>query len=245
MKGNHPYSHYIAHRGLHDAEDIDENSYEAFSLACEKGYAIECDVHLTKDQQVVVHHDATTDRMMDENLDISQTNYCDLVKLKHKNSMHSIMLLKDLFTLIDGKVPLLIELKYSNKGRAQDQAVSEALADYIGDVAVQSFDPFSCLWFKKNNPSIKRGLLVGHFEDLNISSIKKFALRNFLFVPLVSPDFIGLDWKRGGESIAQKIRTMCDIGFIAWTVDTKESYEFCKRYFDNIIFENEVILEKK
>ena len=245
MKDCHPFSHYIAHRGLHDSASVDENSYEAFLEACEKGYAIECDVHLTKDHKVVIHHDETTGRMMGEDLNILESDFADLLNLKHKNSKYPMMLLKDLLALVNGKVPLLIEIKYSNKGRELDRAVSEALKGYSGEFAVQSFDPFSCLWFKKNNPAIKRGLLIGNFDDVQLSFIRKFALKYFVFVPFVSPDFIGLEWTRGSEYIAQKVRGLTDLGFIAWTVDTDESYEFCKTNFDNIIFENEAILEKR
>lgn len=43
----------IAHRGLH-SETVSENSMEAFRLAIERGYAIEIDVHLTRDDDLAV-----------------------------------------------------------------------------------------------------------------------------------------------------------------------------------------------
>lgn len=245
MKDKHPYSHYIAHRGLHDEASIDENSYEAFLEALNKGYAIECDVHLTLDNEVVIHHDATTKRMMNRDLDVAASLYEDLKALKHIHSEHSMMLLKDLLELVKGKVPLLIELKYSARGREQDFHVSKVLENYDGEFAVQSFDPFSCLWFKNNRPKIKRGLLIGHFDDVELNFIKKITLKNYFFLFFVSPHFIGLEWDRGSEVIVQKIRSMTNIGIIAWTVKTSEAFEFCKSYFDNVIFENEIILESK
>ena len=40
----------IAHRGLHDrARGVPENSLPAFECAVAGGYAIELDIHLTKD----------------------------------------------------------------------------------------------------------------------------------------------------------------------------------------------------
>ena len=50
-----------AHRGLH-SESVPENSLAAFRLAAEKGYGIELDVHLTKDDRLVIIHDETIDR---------------------------------------------------------------------------------------------------------------------------------------------------------------------------------------
>ena len=54
----------IAHRGLHDrARGVPENSLPAFECAVAGGYAIELDIHLTKDGQAVVFHDDTLMRM--------------------------------------------------------------------------------------------------------------------------------------------------------------------------------------
>ena len=50
----------IAHRGLHDrARGVPENSLPAFECAVAGGYAIELDIHLTKDGQAVVFQAAT------------------------------------------------------------------------------------------------------------------------------------------------------------------------------------------
>ena len=55
---------YIAHRGLHGlSENTPENSLEAYKKAVEFGYAIEIDIHLTKDGEVVVFHDDTLNRV--------------------------------------------------------------------------------------------------------------------------------------------------------------------------------------
>ena len=55
--------HY-AHRGLFDnASDAPENSLLAFKKAVDAGYGIELDVQLSKDNQLVVFHDASLKRM--------------------------------------------------------------------------------------------------------------------------------------------------------------------------------------
>ncbi len=50
---------FIAHRGLHDGKSIPENSILAFEKAVEKGYGIELDITISKDNQIVVFHDET------------------------------------------------------------------------------------------------------------------------------------------------------------------------------------------
>lgn len=58
------YKRYIAHRGLHDLEaNTPENSLASFRKAAEEGYAIENDIHLTADGEVIVFHDNNLIRM--------------------------------------------------------------------------------------------------------------------------------------------------------------------------------------
>ena len=54
----------IAHRGLHDrAKGVIENSRSAFEAAIAGGYAIECDVQLSKDAEPFIFHDDSFDRL--------------------------------------------------------------------------------------------------------------------------------------------------------------------------------------
>ena len=46
----------IAHRGLHN-EEFTENGLNAFKNAIDHGVAFEFDIHLTKDNQLIVCHD--------------------------------------------------------------------------------------------------------------------------------------------------------------------------------------------
>jgi glycerophosphoryl diester phosphodiesterase len=56
----------IAHRGLHDAASgVIENTLAAAEAAIAGGFAIECDVQLSADEEVFVFHDETLDRLTD------------------------------------------------------------------------------------------------------------------------------------------------------------------------------------
>lgn len=67
----------IAHRGLSGLEA--ENTIEAFVAAGNRSYyGIECDIHLTKDNQFVVIHDDNTKRVSPVNLKIAQKTYEEL-----------------------------------------------------------------------------------------------------------------------------------------------------------------------
>ena len=55
----------IAHRGVHI--DAPENTIQAFKEALKKNYIIEFDVHLLRDNTIVVFHDNNLKRMIGEN----------------------------------------------------------------------------------------------------------------------------------------------------------------------------------
>ena len=73
------YNRHYAHRGLHDNKtDAPENSAKAMQLAVENGYGIELDVQLTKDEKVVVFHDATLKRMCGVDAKVNSMTYEEL-----------------------------------------------------------------------------------------------------------------------------------------------------------------------
>ena len=53
----------VAHRGLHDAASVIENTASAFAAAIEAGFAIEADLQITSDGEAVVHHDFALGRL--------------------------------------------------------------------------------------------------------------------------------------------------------------------------------------
>ena len=77
----------IAHRGLHN-ERIQENSIEAFKRAVEKGYGIELDVAFTKDDVLVVFHDASLLRMSGVDKKIWECTYSELQELSLLNNIN-------------------------------------------------------------------------------------------------------------------------------------------------------------
>ena len=100
----------IAHRGLHSAE-VSENSMEAFRLAIEKGYAIEIDVHLTLDGNLAVIHDSFLSRVTGKSGIVEQLTTNKLKDYRLKDGQ-PIPMLSDVLELVNGRVPLLIELKF-------------------------------------------------------------------------------------------------------------------------------------
>ena len=101
-----------AHRGLWNAaEGVPENSLPAFARAAEQGYAIELDIQITKDGRIVVFHDDTMKRMCGNEGKISDYTYEELQQFHLGDSTEKIPLLREVLQTVDGRVPLLIEIK--------------------------------------------------------------------------------------------------------------------------------------
>ena len=74
-----PRTIICAHRGLD--ERVPENTLAAFEAALKRNMAIEFDVQMTMDEQLVIMHDGTVDRTTDGSGHVSQLRLADLKAL--------------------------------------------------------------------------------------------------------------------------------------------------------------------
>jgi glycerophosphoryl diester phosphodiesterase len=226
----------IAHRGLHNNPDIPENSMMAFGKAIKANHPIELDVQLTKDKRVVVFHDDNASRMTGVNSVVSNSTYDDIKKLKLLETDQSIPSLNDVLKIVDGQVPLLIEIKTQAKSGIIEILVYEALKKYQGDYAIHSFDPRIVYWFKKNAPEILRGYVSGPLKDEKMNFLKRWFLSNLIAVYFIKPDFIAYDIV-GIDKLCLKIfKKMSKKPFLAWVY--KDINRPIPLKVDNIIFED-------
>lgn len=225
----------IAHRGVHNEKDIIENSLEAFKEAVNKNYIIELDVHFLKDGEVVVFHDDNIERMTGINKNLKDCTYDEIRNIKLLNKNTYIPKFSDVLKLVDGKVPILIELKNDNKVGLLESSLVQILKKYNGKYAVQSFNPLSIMWFKNNYPNIIRGQLVCKFKNKKMDNIKKFILKTMFFNIITNPDFIS---HRVDDLSYKEVNKIKKNKFIlGWTVRNKERYDELIKYYDNLICE--------
>ncbi len=230
----------IAHRGYHSiVNGVPENSIKAFEEAIRRGYAIELDVRLTADKQVVVFHDASLTRMCGgENANVSDYTYEKLLEFNLSDSDQKIPLMSEVLSLVNGQVPLLIEVKNSNDDI--DDLLCENLAQmldsYEGAFAVQSFSPNIVAWFNKNRSTFIRGLLMKDYSKANVSIVKKAAWALGYYHHMSRPDFFAVyhDDKIFVVSLLKKFFGAKVFGWTAVGWDNVEQY---RGKFDNLIFE--------
>ncbi len=176
-----------AHRGLHHKPDVPENSLMAFKKACEKGFGIELDVHLTKDSKLAVIHDSGLKRVTTVRSDhlpvipenaqtecetsfrtamlIEEITLEEARKYPLEESDERIPEFREVLELVAGRVPLIIELK-PRGGNHEElcKRVMEELDGYMerypdAVFCVESFNSFAVLAMKKNYPDVVRGQL--------------------------------------------------------------------------------------
>jgi len=95
-----------AHRGA--SSDFPEGSKAAYQGAIAQGAdGFECDVRLTKDQQIICYHDRNTARLSKIDLEIAKTTFSEL---KEKVDPYRLDQLLDL--AIENKKDLVIEFKH-------------------------------------------------------------------------------------------------------------------------------------
>lgn len=227
----------IAHRGMHNIkEGIPENSMMAFEKAIKNNYIIELDVHILKDGNIVVYHDDNLKRLTGIDINIKDMKYVELKNIKLQGTEQEIPLLKDVLNFVDGRVPVIIELKYDNKCGLLENEVIKILKTYTGKYAVKSFNPLSVNYIRRRAPEIIRGQLSSDFKEEKINGFKKFFMSNMLFNFISKPDFISYDVRALPNKRIEKIRHKKII--LGWTIRDKETFERVQKYCDNFICEN-------
>ena len=218
-----------AHRGMFGGKEM-ENSLEAFSKAVDNNYGIELDVQLSADGQAVVFHDANLLRLFGENLAVSALTAEELAE-------YGIPTLAEALAVIDGKVPLIVELKGESTDISVAPIAAEILDEYAGDYCVESFNPFILKWFKECRPDIVRGQLSCAFSKDGKKGPKYFLLEHLMLNFISRPDFVAYNHKDTPKVSLALCRKLFNVPVVAWTVRTAEEWSKCADKFDAYICE--------
>ena len=229
---------YYAHRGLHDNKsNAPENSMRAFQKAVDAGYGIELDVQLTKDRIPVVFHDETLKRVCQAPGRVRVYTYEELQKLSLCGSDQRIPKFEDFLKLVDGKVPLIIELKIHESAAEVCSRADELIRRYRGVYCIESFHPLAVRWYKKHRPEVVRGQLSSNFARTEKSEpIYYWVVHHLLTNVLCRPDFIAYD-QRFRENLSRRLCRKMGALSVAWTVKSQKELEACRKEFDLFIFE--------
>ncbi len=236
-----PYLRVLyAHRGLHDNEtQAPENSLAAFQKAVEAGYGIELDVQLSKDKIPVVFHDFTLKRICGVEGKVTDYTYEELQKFRLAQSNQTIPEFSEVLRLVDGKVPLIVELKIEGLNTEVCPLADELLCAYKGVYCIESFNPLGVKWYRDHRPEVFRGQLAEQFlKHQEFNSPLYFVLQNLLFNFLTKPDFIAYNHKHAKALSLRICHRMYHNVAAAWTIKSQAELDAARKYFDIFIFDS-------
>ena len=147
--------------------------------------------------------------------------------------------LREALDLVDGRAPLLIELKSGSKNARLCQALMDLIRDYKGDYIVESFNPLIVAWLRKNAPQIVRGQLVCPMKEYipKASRISAFFMSGLLLNWLGRPDFVAYDANAARFFSPHFQRFVFHTPMAAWTVRTEHLQGLIQRRGEISIFE--------
>lgn len=234
----------LSHRGLHDAaEGRPENSRAAFMAAIAAGYGIELDVQVSADGVAMVFHDYTLDRLTHETGAVRLHTAAGLREISLRHGNETIPDLPEILALVDGRVPVLIEIKDQDGEMGPDvgpleTAVAHALEHYGGPVAVMSFNPHAVERLQMLRGHTPRGLVTSAFtaEDWDLPVAVRNRLRDIPDYQRLEASFISHEAEDlGRRRVAELKKDGADI--LCWTIRSPEAEKKARKVADNITFE--------
>lgn len=234
----------LAHRGLHDVSDgRPENSRASVRAAMEAGYGIEIDLQLSADGRAMVFHDYQLDRLTGETGAVRMRTASELADMKLTGGTEGIPTLEQVLELVDGQVPVLIEIKDQDGAMGTDigpleAATARAISGYSGPVAVMSFNPNAVAEMARIAPNVARGIVTGAYNPEEepfsadicdvLREIPDYGRTGSVFISHEDSD---LDRPRVAELKAEGARILC------WTIRSPEQEATARLIAENITFE--------
>jgi glycerophosphoryl diester phosphodiesterase len=238
----------LAHRGFHDvSQRIPENSAAGIRRAISGGFGAEIDLQLSADGVAMVFHDNTLDRMTDAVGPVRDWSCQELSDLKLNRSDETIHTFRQILHLVDGRAPLLVELK-DQSGHLEpgpddlERAVASDLEGYRGPVAVMSFNPYVIKSLRELAPNITRGIISEAFDAdawPRLSSARREELRNISSFDRVAADFISHDCRDLGNPRVAELKAK-GVPILCWTVRSPGVEVEARHVADNVTFEGYV-----
>ena len=229
-----------AHRGLHDGNiAVPENSLRAFEDAVNNGYGIELDVQLTRDKKLVVHHDATLKRVCGVDKRIREVTWEELCAIPLPDGSR-VPLFSEVLSLVDGRVPLIVEIKHYGGPAEVAAAALEELKSYSGPFCVESFNPLAMLHFRQNAPQIVRGQLAmgGKRNAREVGLPAYLALRSLLVNAISRPHFVAYSVPTDRTVSMWLMKRVFKPYLACWTVRSQDVLDYAdKQGYQYPIFE--------
>lgn len=215
----------IAHRGLH-TEEFTENGLKAFENAVNNNFAFELDIHLSRDNKLIVCHDKNLKRTTGKDGIIEQLT-SDQIRQEYRLLDGGVVpTFEEVLDLVQGRVPIVTELKPEFKNHKALAKYTEEVLRKIRDpksIMLISFDPRALLPFRKSR--FATSILV---SDSDKKSAKVFYLKKL---------FDSGDFDKN-MTMEDRVRKYQKDNFLnIWTINCKEDVDAYLDFVDTFTFE--------
>ena len=223
-------SYDYANGGLHDfCKNMPEHTLKSYELAVQHGYGVVMDVRITKDGVPVVFADHELWRMCSKEGTIEDSLYEEIKDLKLLETEEKIPTLKEALELVDGQVPVLIQLKdWGDNTTELCENTSLVLDEYEGIFAVESLDYKVVRWFMRYREPYIRAQMLEKSIDLgnSVFEVLSHVAKNFLLTNCLSkPDFISTHIVDRRSISLRLCRHLYHVPVMYWTICTLKEYE--------------------
>ncbi len=222
LAGCHSSVEIIGHRGA--SHLAPENTVASARLAWDKrADAVEVDIYLSQDGQVVVIHDSTTKRTAGQDMEVAASTASQLRQLdvgSFKSDVYAgerIPLLEEIIATIPAHGRLFIEIKCGPDVLPPLEALIAA-SEKQGQLVIIGFDLDTVKASKKRMPYIPTYWLAGTQKDKETEAWIPHG--QSLVDQLVGSDLDGLNvhWAGITEEFTKSVRA-ADLGLYSWTVN--------------------------
>jgi glycerophosphoryl diester phosphodiesterase len=230
---------------LHDAASGRiENTMAAFEAALVKGYGIECDVRPAACKTPVIFHDDTLERLVEGAGAVCAHDAAALKAMRFKGATAAIPDLAELFALVGGREPTLVEIKsdWSAPDRPFLEKVAALAGSYHGPLALMSFDPAVMSIVRELAPDIPRGIVSGRIDEdedwrAALGPERAYSLTHLLESRAAAPDFYAYQATALPTPVTRFVREALAVPLFAWTVRSADEWTATARWADAPIFE--------
>lgn len=236
----------IAHRGLHDHDSgVIENTRTAFERAMERGFAVECDLQLSRDGVPMVFHDDDLERLTGRGGPVGSLSADELAATPLPGSRDGDrpQTFSEFLSQIAGRTLIQVELKRQPDAARNATLVRravEALAGYAGPVTVMSFDPDLIALSRRFGFRGPVGIITYRYDkpewDGGLTGGQRFVLRHLLHWPWTRFDFISC-YREALDAAAVRLFRALGVPVTTWTIRSPEERRLAAAGADQIVFE--------
>ena len=159
------------------------------------------------------------------------------------DSEEKIPTFEEVLNLVDGRVPLIVELKAETLDFSLCEKADALLREYgkKGSYCIESFQPLFVCWFRFRHPEVFRGQLSTSFQDPASqigARIFHFFVKYLLCNFLTRPDFIAYNYRCRNNLSRRLCRAWFHATSVAWTIRSEKDLEDNRAFFDLFIFDS-------